>query len=122
MISRDEQLVEEMFLNNFAVPEMIALVENIASYPDKNKIKQGIISGEVLQKYRQLKGEISPIEEEIIKSIFLYLTKDDNAKRMLKLLKDRLSFKKTPVYQGTENLLYLKWQKNKKDSFPFKSV
>ena len=110
-MSSDEAKVEHMILNNFSTDEMKTLVENIASTKDKEKLRQNILNGGIIEKYKKIfKIDLSENEEEIIKSIYLYLCIEGNAEKIKQKMGSRIEIKKTPYAAGSEKLTFLQWK------------
>ena len=110
----DTEKIEQMILNNFSNNEMKAFIDNIISCKDKEKIKKNVWSGDIIEKYKKQSGvALSVEEEEIIKTIYLYLCIEGNAEKMKKLMEKKIQVQKAPFAIGSEKLTFLQWKDKK---------
>ena len=110
----DTEKVERMILSNFSTGEMKIFIQNISGAKDKEKLKKNILSGEIIEKYKQSSGvPLSNEEEEIIKTIYLYLCIEGNAEKIMKLMEQSIRLKNTPHAMGSEKLTFLQWKDKK---------
>lgn len=115
---RDEEKIEQMILNNFSNPEMKALIDKIASSPDKGKIKKNVLDGGLIEKYKRLSpAPLTQEEEEIIRTIYLYLCMEGKAEKIKKMMESTIKITSVPFARGSEKMAFLQW-KDKKQKPP----
>jgi len=111
----DTEKIEQMILNNFSNQQMKQLIEQIVSCKDKEKLKASVLNGTLLQKFKSHTGTgVSSEEEEIIKTIYLYLCIEGNAEKMKKLMESNIKLKIGPYTTGSEKVTFLQWKDKKK--------
>ncbi len=110
----DSEKVEQMILNNFSTQEMKKFVDNILAAGNKEAIRKNVLSGDIIEKYKKAsKVDLTKDEEEIIKTIYLYLCMEGNAEKMKKKMESRICINNTPYAAGSEHLAFLQWKKDK---------
>lgn len=110
----ESEKVENMLLNNFSNKDMKKLIEDIINHKDKNKLKENVLNGTIIQKYKKQSGvDLSEGEEEIIKTIYLYLCIEGNAEKIKNKMEQRITINTTPYAMGSEKIAFLQWKDKK---------
>lgn len=111
----DTTKIEQMIINNFSNQQMKQLIDQIISCKDKEKLKASVLNGALLQKFKSQTGTgVSSEEEEIIKTIYLYLCLEGNAEKMKKMMENNIKLKIGTYTTGSEKLTFLQWKDKKK--------